>query len=207
MNYLSIRFSLLLMAGFVLVSCSCNKTPPPDWGTYTSRDHLYTIQYPVGWKTALDGHAYTISTPDATGLVTVTGYVHDAPVFDEDAFKKMVMLDFAECREVTPFKPVTMNNWVGEDGVYERWANGLRTNYFFRIAHRGQVGVFIAVSEIDEHLKNRMPNFKLINDSLILLDPPKLKYIGKYGQVGEPTPTPKKRPWQETLIDMIRATE
>ncbi len=197
---------LSVLIGLTVVSCG-NKTPPPDWETYTSKDHLYRIQYPVGWQTALNGHAFTISTPDKTGLITVTGYVHDAPVFDQEAFRKMVMLDFVECREVTPFKPVTLNNWVGEDAVYTRWVNGLRINYLFRIAHRDQVGVFIAISEIDAHLQNRTPNFKQTMDSLVLLTPPVEKYIGKYGQLGTATPTPKKRPWQETLIDLIRATE
>jgi hypothetical protein len=117
----------------------------------------------------------------------------------------MVMADFAECREMTPFKPVTMNNWVGEDAVYERWVNGLRTNYLFRVAHRGQVGVFIAISEVDAHLKNRMPNFKQTMDSLLILKPPVEKYIGK--NPGGATPTPTKRPWQEGVIDWLRSTE
>ena len=50
-----------------------------------------------------------------------------------------------------------------------------------------------------------MPNFKQINDSLILLNPPKEKYIGKYKEQ-EPA-MGKKRPWQEGLIDFIRSTE
>jgi hypothetical protein len=194
---------VLILAAFLCLN-SCNKKETIGWATYTSQDKLFKIQYPPDWKVSLDGHTFNITPPpDGTGLVAVSGYVDPGTTFNEKAFKDMVMLDFVECHVKEPFKPVTGNGWVGEDAVYERTINGQKFTYLFRVAHRGQVGVFVAVSEIEAHLQPRLPNYKQIMDSLIILDAP-----NKTVDLSRSKPKEvKNKPWQEKLIDWIRSTE
>jgi len=187
----------------LLCFSSCGKNETIDWDTYRSHDKLFKIDYPPDWKSSLDGHTFNIIPPDGTGLVAVSGYVDSGKTFDEKKFKDMVMLDFVECRVKEPFKPVTGTNWTGEDAVYERTVNGQRLIYLFRLAHRGQVGAFVAVSELEIHMEARMPDYKQIMDSLIILDAP-----DAFLDLSKARPEEQeKRPWQENLIDWIRSTE
>jgi len=199
-NIVGVAFIL----GVFLCLSSCGKKENIDWITYHSLDKLFTIDYPPTWGHSLDGHVFNISPPDKTGLVAVSGYVDPGPTFDETKFRDMVMLDFVECRVKEPFKAVKgKNDWVGEDAVYERTINGQKFIYLFRVAHRGQVGAFIAVSDLEIHMKANMGNFKQIMDSLVILDDPT-----KPEDLSRTTPVVEKaKPWQEKLIDWIRSTE
>ncbi len=190
-----IPFVFLMLFGL----CSCGKAPESEWITYTSTDHLYQIDYPRGWTTALNGHAYTISPPDGTGSAVVTAYLEPGLAFDEEAFKTMVMLDFSECHEMEAFKMVKGAKWQAEDAVYEQYISGQRVTWLFRIAHRGQVGVFIAVNELNVHLKDRLPKYKQIMDSLMVLKPEEEGFLGKLKA--------KERLWQEVVIKWLKSTE
>ena len=182
---------------------SCGKKENIDWVTYHSLDKLFTIDYPPTWEHSLDGHVFNITPPDKTGLVAVSGYIDPGTTFDEKAFKAMVMLDFVECRVKEPFKAVTGHEWIGEDALYERTINGQKFIYLFRVAHRDQVGAFIAVSDLEIHMKANMGNYKQIMDSLVILDDPT-----KPEDLSRTTPVVEKiKPWQEKLIDWIRSTE
>jgi hypothetical protein len=102
-----------------------------------------------------------------------------------------------------PFKAVTGHESEGEDALYERTINGQKFIYLFRVAHRGQVGAFIAVSDLEIHMKANMGNYKQIMDSLVILDDPT-----KPEDLSRTTPVVEKiKPWQEKLIDWIRSTE
>ena len=191
------RYPLVFLSLFCLVSCG--KAPEPDWITYTSPDHLFQVDYPRGWTTALNGHAYTISPPDGTGSAVVTAYLEPGPKFDEEAFKTMVMLDFSECHEMEAFKTVKGAKWEAEDAVYEQYISGQRVTWLFRIAHRGQVGVFIAVNELNVHLKDRLPKYKQIMDSLMVLKPEEEGVLNKL--------VAKERLWQEVVIKWLKSTE
>ncbi len=199
---ISFGIGLVLVLAFFLNSCG--KKENIDWVTYHSFDKLFTIDYPPTWGHSLDGHVFNITPPDKTGLVAVSGYVDPESTFDEKKFRDMVMLDFVECRVKESFKAVKgKNDWVGEDAVYERTINGQKFIYLFRVAHRGQVGAFIAVSDLEIHMKANMGNFKKIMDSLVILDDPT-----KPEDLSRTTPVVEKaKPWQEKLIDWIRSTE
>lgn len=199
------RMASGLGVGFVLLALlvlsSCGKTRIPDWETYTSKDKLYKIDYPHGWHIALNGNTFTVTPPDETGSVAVSAYLHPGPSFDQPAFQYMVMRDFSDCREEEPFSPVKGENWEGEAAVYKREVRGQNVIWFFQIAHRGQVGVFVAVNELEIHLKAHKPNYDQVMKSLVILDP-----------VPTPIPvqpgaTPTKMPWQERLIGFIKKTE
>jgi hypothetical protein len=220
---------LIFMASLCLSSCNKPKETTP-WDTYTSKDKLFKISYPHDWKSSLDGHTYNITPPDATGLVAATDYVDPGPVFDENAFKDMVMLDFSECHVKEPFAPVTQLQWaadkpsnapvsqiqwggekapfafvkqlkwVGEDAVYERTVNGQKIIYLFRVAHLGQVGVFVAASEIEAHMASRKPIYRKIMDSLVIYDAALVDKQSKEGVAAGG----KKLPWQEYAIDFLK---
>ncbi|GEM_PF-2251594 len=193
---------VLILVSFACLS-SCYKVATLDWDSYTSTDKLFKIQFPPTWNHQLAGHVFNITVPKGTGLVAVSGYVDPGTTFDEKAFKAMVMLDFVECRVKESFKPVKGNNWVGEDALYERTVNGQKFIYLFRVAHRGQVGAFVAVSDLEIHMKDNLESYKKIMDSLVILDDPT-----KPEDLSNTTPVEKKkRPWQEKLIDWIRSTE
>jgi hypothetical protein len=182
---------------------SCHKVASLDWDSYTSKDKLFKIQFPPTWNHQLAGHVFNITPLKGTGLVAVSGYVDPGTTFDEQAFKDMVMLDFVECRVKEPFKPSHGNNWTGEDALYERTINGQKFIYLFRVAHRGQVGAFVAVSDIEIHMKTDLENYKKIMDSLVILDnPTETEDLSNTKPVEK-----KKRPWQEALIDWLRSTE
>lgn len=193
---------VLILVSFACLS-SCYKVATLDWDSYTSKDKLFKIQFPPTWNHQLAGHVFNITPPKGTGLVAVSGYVDPGTTFDEKAFKDMVMLDFVECHVKEPFKPSKGNNWVGEDALYERTINGQKFIYLFRVAHRGQVGAFVAVSDLEIHMKDNLESYKKIMDSLVILDDPT-----KPEDLSRATPVEKKkRPWQEALIDWIRSTE
>jgi len=194
---------LLVLAA--LFFSSCGKKEVIDWDSFRSPDKLFKIDYPPTWKHALDGHVFNINPPDSVGLVTVSGYVDPGTTFDEKKFKDMVMLDFVECRVRESFKKVVGTNWVGEDAVYERIVNDQKWIYLFRVAHRGQVGAFVAVCDLDTHIKTRIHEYKEIMDSLIILDNPTKPLDLSRVKEGEKENKPK--PWQENLIDWIRSTE
>ena len=220
---------LVLCLVLFLCLCSCGKYKGKiQWDTYHSKDNLFEIKYPHDWKISLDGHTFNITPPDDTGLVAVTGYVDPGPVFDEKAFKWMVMRDFVECRVKEPFAPsvrykpegekgtsatetplkwqgetepfvfVHEFQWIGEDALYERTVNEQKLIYLFRVAHLGQVGVFVAASELDVHMKARMPIYKQIMDSLVILN------VGLSAGVSVAGPAKVKQlPWQENVIKWI----
>jgi hypothetical protein len=189
-------FLFLLVVVTGLISCGKPSAPPP-WETYTSKDHLYKISYPHDWQGTLNGSTYTISPLDTTGSVAVSAYIEKGDKFDQPAFQDMVMRDFSECRVKEPFKSVKLGNWEGEDAVYEQMVNGNRVTWLFRIAHHGQVGVFVAANEIEAHLKPRLPTYKKIMDSLVVLEPlPEGSFEKKVKQF-----------WQEIVIKWLRSTE
>ena len=175
-----ISMGLLILLGFVLESCS--KPPEIDWGTYTDREKLYKLGYPPGWKVAVNGHTFTVTPPDATGSLSATAYEEvQNKEFDMEAFKTMVMKDFLECRVTKPFKPIKGGNWVGQEAEYEGINHGERISWVFRVVIRGKVGVFLAVNEMRIHMKGRLPTYRQIMDSLVILSPP-------------PTPIPDQKP-------------
>ena len=179
---------------------SCGKPPgPPPWVTYKSKENLYKISYPPDWQGALNGATFTISPPDATGSVAVSAYIEKGDKFDQPAFQDMVMRDFSECRVQEPFKSVKLGNWEGEDAVYEQTINRNRVTWLFRIAHRGQVGVFVAANEMEAHLKPRLATYQKIMDSLVVLNPEEEGLLTKLKA--------KEQYWQEIVIKWLRTTE
>ena len=81
----------------------------------------------------------------------------------------MVMKDFVECRVKTPFKPIQSPLWTGEQAEYEGWNQGARIDWVFRVTYKGNVGVFLAVNEMRIHMKDRLPTYKAMMDSLVIL--------------------------------------
>jgi hypothetical protein len=201
------KAALALMAVLCLISCGKIKEKI-RWNTYHSIDNLFKIDFPRDWNVSLDGHTFNITPPDATGLVAVTGYLEPGTEFNEKAFENMVMRDFFECHVKEPFAPVTFTTqWTGEDALYEKTVNDQKVIYLFRVAHLGQVGVFIAVSELAVHMGPRLPVYKKIMDSLFIVDTNSDEYKKGFKI--------KKWYWQDNVIawledevfDWLRSTE
>ncbi len=166
-----ILISAFLFLPMVLGLVSCGKAPEPSpFASFTDAKKLYKINYFIAWKAGVNGRIFTVTPPDATGALSVTPYVDPGPgPFDLEKFKAMVMKDFVECRVKTPFKPIQSPLWTGEQAEYEGWNQGARIDWVFRVTYKGNVGVFLAVNEMRIHMKDRLPTYKAMMDSLVIL--------------------------------------